>query len=239
MSRFLVLLQFWDGDRDKAMRLARFIADLELGFRNDVEFVFVARYDCEHDRETIDYVAQKFKVNWITTYTKWTGWPSGCNGVAKDALEWIASNRKDSPGALMIEPDCVPVCRGWIDRIRLEWDSLSSEIAQMGAWRPSGGEHGHVNGNCVIHPSVAGAVSAVITEHLAWDCEIAPWIRHRWHKTTLIKNCFESKGATNQDLFWAPIGEQLPALVHGFKDSSAIDLARQNLLNTDISELSL
>ncbi len=236
--KFLLCLQFHEADKATAMRLARFIADLEPMMREDVEFVFVARFDCAHDYETIDYVAQKFKVNWIATYPKWTGWPAGPNGMAKDTLGWIADHRKDSPGALMIEPDCVPVKLDWLDRIISEWNLYQGEVAQMGAWRPSGGEHGHVNGNCVIHPHWAGSMSAAITEHLAWDCEIAPWVRHRWRKVALIRNCFESKNATAKDLFWAPIGELAPALVHGFKDDSAYNLARKNLLEPDTTPLS-
>jgi hypothetical protein len=239
--KFHVCLQFWEGDKANAMRLARFIADLEPEFRKDTEFVFIARFDCEHDHPTCKYVGLKFKTTWITSHTKWTGWPGGPNGMAKDTLEWLAANRRESGGALLIEPDCVPVCRGWLDRIMAEWDMARfAERILMGAWRNSGGEHGHINGNCVVRPDFAKAISLdCVGPDLAWDCAIVPYVRNRWFVTSIIKNCFESRNATNQDLFWAPIGDQLPALVHGFKDDSAYNIASRNLLEPDASELSL
>jgi hypothetical protein len=50
MKDGLICLQYWDGDRDKAMRLARFLADLEPSKREDVDFAFFARADSSFDR---------------------------------------------------------------------------------------------------------------------------------------------------------------------------------------------
>ena len=52
--------QFWEGDKDQAMELARLIADIEPSFREDVEVMFTARFDCRHDNKAIDYVSKKF-----------------------------------------------------------------------------------------------------------------------------------------------------------------------------------
>ncbi len=238
--KFLLCLQFWEGDKAKAMRLARFIADLELGFRTDVEFVFVTRFDCEHDHDTIRYVNKKFRVNWISSHTRWTGWPGGPNGMARDTLEWLEANRAGSGSALLFEPDCVPVSTYWIDTLIREWDRARfAEKIVMGAWRPSGGADGHINGNCVILPSAIKHMAvAAIGPDLAWDCAIAPYVKNKWLKTDRIRNCFESKNAAPKDLFWAPVGEDSPVLVHGFKDDSAYNLSHEHLLNPDTSELS-
>ncbi len=65
--------QFWDGDKPQAMALARLMADLETVKRTDVIFLFTARFDCKHDQDTIDYVAQKFNVMTYTTKRKAEG----------------------------------------------------------------------------------------------------------------------------------------------------------------------
>ncbi len=230
MKRFILALQFFRDDRATAMRLARLLADIEPKFRDDIEFLFVARFDVDHDPETISYVAEKFTTNWITTHTKWMGWPAGCNGIAKDLLEWVSASRPEAPGLLMIEPDCVPCTADWLTRIMDEWDAAVTAGAwQMGAWRPSGGEHGHVNGNCVIAPECAGAMAGVITEHTAWDCLVAPWVKHRWRLTDLIRNHFESKEATLASFHDREHDEEsdIPALLHGYKDDSAYEIARR------------
>lgn len=234
--KLVLALQFYIGDRDRAMRLARLIADIELAPRTDVEFLFVARYDCDHDRETIDYVAKKFPVHWITTCTKWRGWPGGPNAMAKDLLEWTAANRKDVDGLLMIEPDCVPTSPFWLNHIGDAWnDALADGKWIMGAWRQSGGVHGHINGNCVVRPDFSKLVGTadVVGPELAWDCAISPYVKDHWKITGTIKNCFEARNATIEHLFDPVGGEELPALVHGFKDDSAYDLARSVVIGND------
>lgn len=242
--KFVVCLQFYEADKPQAMRLARLIADIEPTRRDDVEIIFVARFDCDHDRETIDYVARRFPVHWFTTHTRWTGWPSGPNSVAKDTLEWLAANRKDAVGALLIEPDCVPTSLSWITDLISVWDSMYTAsrglIWLAGAWRDSGGGHGHINGNMICRPDLASLIDlGVIDQHMAWDCQIVPQILKHWAKNDAIRNCFESRNATEKDLFWAPIGSEAPLLVHGFKDDSAYNLARQHLLFPDTTPLSL
>jgi len=219
--KFIIFLQFWAGDKVRAMRLARFIADIESGFRTDVEFVFVARFDCEHDHDTIRYVNAKFRVNWITSLSPWTGWPGGCNGMALDTLQWLGANRPQSWGALLIEPDCVPVHPFWINHLMAAWEEAGDAVI-MGAWRDSGGAHGHINGNCVVRPSAVGqlALQAIGTD-LAWDCAIAPYVRKKWKMTGVIKNCFDSRNATAEILYDPSDADDLPVLVHGFKDDSA------------------
>lgn len=238
--KFIICLQFWEKDKVTAMRLARFIADLERVFRVDTEFLFVARYDCEHDHDTIRYVNEKFRVNWITSHTKWTGWPGGPNAMARDTLEWLDANRSRSGGALLFEPDCVPTRTDWIDVLIQEWDrGRFAEKILMGAWRPSGGADGHINGNCVLRPNFLRHVGIdCFIPDLAWDCAISPYVKNRWLKSDRIRNCFESLNATDKDVFWTPIGQDTPALVHGFKDDSAYNLV-QRLLHHDTSELSL
>ncbi len=234
--KLVIALQFYGGDKEKAMRLARFIADIEIKPRLDVEFLFVARYDCELDMATVDYVKKKFPVCWLTTWTKWRGWPGGPNAMAKDLLEWVAVNRHEADGLMMIEPDCVPTTPFWINHIIDQWNEARSlDKWVMGAWRGSGGVHGHINGNCVVVPTLVNilGITSIIGPDLAWDCAIAPYIKDRWYITCAIKNCFESRNATVEQLYDIEGVDGAPALVHGFKDDSAYDLARSIVIGND------
>jgi hypothetical protein len=55
-------MQYWDGDRDKALRISRFIADLQDGHSDRFDFMFCPRFDSTLDPYTIRYVSRKFNV---------------------------------------------------------------------------------------------------------------------------------------------------------------------------------
>lgn len=230
MKRFLICLQFFSDDKATAMRLARMLSDVEPAFRDDAEILFVARFDCEHDHETIAYVGQKFPTNWITTHTRWTGWPSGPNAVALDTLQWVAANRPEAAGVLMLEPDVVPTSPDWLNRLMDFWDeALMADKWVMGDWRPSGGEHGHINGVCVVRPDFANLIPLrdIIGPDYAWDCCHSPYTRAHWHAKGIIRNCFQGRKASWADLVHGrDMLDTIPVLVHGFKDDSAYEIAR-------------
>lgn len=227
--KIMIALQFWEGDRVKAMRLARLIADIEPKARDDVEFCFVRRFDTEpiaHD--DLSHLSLKFKTHVIKTTTQWTGWPGGPNAMALDVLNAF----KDWEGLdalLLIEPDCVPTSCHWLRHIMDEWESATTlQKWVMGSWRGSGGQDGHINGNCVVRPDLAKVVPLgnLVGPGFAWDCAIAPYIKNHWFITGAIKNQFQSSNATAADLLTPEFGEFSPSLVHGYKDDSAFEIGK-------------
>lgn len=148
-------LQFYSGDQQQAMELARLIADMEVEKRYDVTFLFSARFDATHDQATIDYVSNKFPVRFITcTNRKGTGWPAGPNDLFSDSYqECIKMVRdgtiKDRTAVLFMEADCVPLSSDWISRLIEEYKGCGKKV--LGAWisyDQCGIEH--INGNCII-----------------------------------------------------------------------------------------
>jgi hypothetical protein len=146
--------------------------------------------------------------------------------------------------ALLIEPDCVPVTKNWLVRLQSESTRLfvGADKWLAGAWRNSGGPYGHVNGNCLIRPDIVKTLLPLFGPDLAWDCAIAPWVKSHWYFSTLIANRFQSVDATISDLHganWYPghihgtaeLDEYRPVLVHGFKDDSAFNLAKAELMS--------
>lgn len=234
MTRFIICLQYHESDKPQAERLLRLIADCEREPRDDVELLLCRRFDAAPMTEAMIYAAGKFKVSGYQTHTRWTGWPAGPNAMVKDVLTEAASRVKsgewaDVDGLLMIEPDCVPMSPNWIDVIRGAWRVTRGEGRwMMGSWRNSGGEFGHINGNAVVMPDLAERISLdCIGSDLAWDCAIVPQIKNYWQVSNAFKNCFESRGATEYDLKTPETGVGCPALVHGYKDTSAIEIAER------------
>ena len=73
-TKILLALQFWKGDKDQAMRVARLIADLEPRHTDFADFLFVSRFDCEQDLATVEYVSQKFNVHtYVNRHRRGTG----------------------------------------------------------------------------------------------------------------------------------------------------------------------
>lgn len=228
----LIALQFYNADRARAMRLARLIADIEPKFRDDVEMLFCARFDTPQDSETIEYVRQKMGVRQFTTVTRWTGWPGGPNGMARDVLREIGNGQNArAEGVLMLEPDSVPVARDWIDQLMAEWrgpEGAPCEAYMMGAWRDSGPVGGHINGNCIVPPEIGSLVDlSRITEHYAWDCEISQQTRGYWKRTNLIRNLCQETNVSEARMLDGT--SERPVLIHGVKDDSAYEIAKKLL----------
>ena len=228
----IVALQFYEADKAKAMRLARMIADIENpSWRGGTPIMlFCARYDCAQDTETMRYVQERGIMAFpFTTITKTQGWPDGPNGVACDVLKEIARTWADTPAVLLLEPDCVPLAPDWLDKLADESACANWEQKfVVGAYRNSGPPGGHINGVMVLRGKfVAQLRFDVPMNGYAWDCALAPQILPVAHRTGLIKNCFQSENATEEQLRTPDIGSAAPVLVHGFKDDSAYLIARK------------
>ncbi len=242
-----IVLQYHGGDYFRAMELARFIARIEPKRRDDVLFMFFGRWDAAPpDGTTLELVRQKFDAAFAqTSKYRWHGWPAGPNGIAREAMgnaaTWLpyyfGGAMANVEALLLIEPDVTPFARDWIDQMIDDWKAfgVSTEnpggVWQIGAWRDSGGPGGHINGNCLIRVDIARTVPLqVITPHVAWDCAIAPLMRGHWYDSWLFRNDFQGVNATLERLRRPIRGEHPPVLIHGYKDDSALKLARNILL---------
>ena len=234
-----IQFQYHSGDMREAEVLARFIADLEPNRRSDVKFRFIARKDTpSFDMNVIKHVSAKFETSWTHSESTETGWPKGPNGIAYDIL--LGGERAmqdigwyDVDAFLMLEPDCVPLSASWLDHLIAEWEA--AKLAgkwMMGSWRNSGPAGGHINGNCIIRADIARLA------HLkdppigyAWDCYVSEKVKAtHWFQTGLIRNDFRSYKATEEQLRTPEIGDREPVLSHGFKDHSAMNIARKWIL---------
>lgn len=244
--KLVLVLQFHEGDRDKAMQLARFIAEIEHAPRTDVEILLASPIGCVPDNETFRLLREKFKVGADTVCHRKghqkSGWPAGPNGTVEYLFDMGRRWAKPGDywdgvdGLILIEPDCVPTHAFWLNALKSEWEkALSADKWMMGSWRNSGGPYGHINGNCVINPRIGALINTagIIGDDLAWDCAIAPYVKDRWFITGAIKNCFQSYDATWDVMIKPEVGDEAPVLVHGFKDNSAYPLARQMVRLSD------
>lgn len=234
-GRLVLALQFWRGDRDLAMENARRIADNEPAFRDDVEFLFVARFDCPHDQVTVQHVAKKFRTSTHTTSRRGTGWPAGCNDVWGDLCQYAMGrvyqgHWADVKAMLTFEADCVPVQRDWVDQISAEWDRAAAQGKFIvGAFMPPprNGPIGHINGNAMFAPDIARRVPSVFgcSPLVGWDAAHAALFEPHWFPSPLFTNYYRGANVTEKDICRPSPDGRAPVLVHGVKDRSVCDFA--------------
>jgi len=229
MKKLVLALQFWAGDRDAAMRNAKRIADNEPIYREDVIFLFVARYDCPHDLAVVAYVGQKFKTETYTGFRRGVGWPHGCNELWCDLMQQSIRRMRSGEwegvdGILTFEADCVPVDPDWINRLRKAWDiALASNKMVLGHWLPEPTGFGHINGNAIFDPLIAIKLGLVgCASDVGWDFHWGPKFSPHWVRSGLIRTFYHCDGVP-ENWFVAP-GEHdgvLPAMIHGIKDGAS------------------
>lgn len=237
MKKGLLALQFWGRDKADAMRLARFIADIEPGHRDEFDFLFVSRFDCDHDKSTIDYVARKFDVRAWTTRSRMTGHPMGCWGLWFGTLEWFfqmkeAKRIPDYRWLFTFEADSVPLTRNWIVECSDEFEQAGVNIFGSEILT----DYHHVNGNMMLSGNLDFLKWLVLGVGIdgcpvgqGWDTFLAPQF-FKWGAgfSTRIRSCWNWPTST-EEIYKTWLAEGV-SFLHGVKDDSLYNRSRANLL---------
>lgn len=251
----ILALQFFDGDKSQAMGLARLIADLEPVPRNDVYFLFSARFDCKHDEETVKYVSQKFRVLRHTTKRKFTGWPNGPNQQMGCTYEhcvelWKRNQVIGVEAVMLMEADCVPLARNWLDLLIAEYRGCGKAV--LGAWLKFGDANcEHINGNCIIRINFWKKFPSIMhpPSRGGWDAALKHGILPNGAPSKLIWSDYQLGQPNNPwkncEYLWEPkfyrspdnplYGQELhPVWFHGIKTTQGIECVRDRFLNENV-----
>ena len=236
MKKILLAIQFWERDKEQAMKVARLIADLQPGFCDIADFMFVARFDCEQDMKTIEHVSRKFNVHhFINSRFRGAEWPHGCNSLWFGTMDYIFSMTEakripDYKAVLTFEADSSPLSPNWISELSQAWDKANVKV--LGAMQTNPAPH--VNGNALfscdlpflkwIARDIAGC-----TPHAGWDFVLAnafkkkgwadcPAMRSWWGYPTMSKETFDQLGREGVVFF------------HGCKDDSMVRHVRERFV---------
>lgn len=243
MSKLLLALQFWDGDKAAAMDLARLISDLEQSHCEYADFLFVSRFDCQHDTGIIKYLSRKFNTFSLTSKRRGVGWPAGCNDLFLSTVEWVYHMSKskkipDYNAILTFEADACPLQRDWINILRIRWNELLSKKPVVIAGDLTPNPDWHVNGNCLVNAD---------RKSLHWLMQTLGRCPGGAGWDYFFRKTFEKKGWGAIPGIWSEYGvPTFPAerwdhvtktqgviLHHGVKDGSLRSLVRQKLLAGD------
>jgi hypothetical protein len=241
MSRILLALQFWHGDKEQAMKVARLIADLEPRHSERVDFLFVARFDTTHDMDTVKHVAAKFNVKtFINRHRRGVGWPFGCNDLWFGCMDHIYTEREaghmpDYKFILTLEADSSPLRRDWILRLEEFWDKARVKVCgPMIPHGPPESGHKHINGNAMfsgdmdflrlVSRKIGGCNPAG-----GWDWLLAPrFMKLGWANCPLMRSHWRAPNATEGGVY--TLQENGVVFLHGVKDDSVLSYIRKTAL---------
>ena len=235
INRMLIALQYWNGDRNRALTLAHFLADLEPVKCKIADFLMVARFDSSIDDDTTRHLARKFNTYTLRSRRRATGWPDGCNELWFSTMEWVQSmtNARRIPAYKAIftcEADGCPIQANWIDRMSSEWDRVNREkpVVIAGALVEPGP---HINGNALItgEPRFLHWISrrvGGVRPGCGWDFCMAPeFKRLGWADIPGMKSIYNTPSFSEED--YANMIKNDWIWVHGGKDTSLINLGRK------------
>lgn len=235
-NKILIALQFWDGDKVAAMKLARLMADLEPQFCDKADFLFSARYDCGHDQDTVAYTAKKFNTyTYVNSHRRASGWPHGCNELWFGTMGHVfwsteANRMPEYKAILTCESDCIPMHPGWIEALINSWDR--AKVSVLGSMLSQPGVH--INGNAMFSGSprfLKWLTHEVVgcRPNGGWDILLAPafqkwgWLdcramRSWWRCPTMPVETYEQLLSEKVSFF------------HGCKDDSGLLRVRERFL---------
>lgn len=236
-NKILLALQFWNGDKEQAMKTARLIADLQTGFSEQADFLFMARFDAEQDHSTVTKLSSKFNTHVVTNRRRrGTGWPYGCNDLWFGTMDWVYGHKEankipDYKAVLTFEADAIPLSANWITQLHTEWDTAKKFV--VGALQKAPGPH--INGNAMFSGDMkflhwvsrqVGGCSPMG----GWDYLLAKEFQRRgWADAKSMRSEWQMKTMT-EDRF-TELLKQNVTFHHGCKDDSGIRHVRSRFLS--------
>lgn len=240
-NKILIALQYYAGDRELAMQQARLIADLEPSFSEAADFLFMSRFDCKHDAETIKQVSRKFRCQQYRCRRRGVGWPIGPNELFFGLAEYVyhkieAGQIPHYKAFLAFEADCVPLSRSWIAQLSNAWDEAQKRKLTFVAGALVQYPEQHVNGNMMLSgdlkflhwlaKKIGGSPPAT-----GWDFYLrAAFAQWGQENISIMRSHWGSKTCPDEVL-GALIHEGV-VFLHGIKDDSALKYSRKLLLGS-------
>lgn len=238
--RIMLILQYWEGDKEQAMRLARLIGKMKTS-RDNADLILMSRRDTKESKEQILVMQECVKS--MPTYLRRgsrteTGYPGGCNALWCDSMHFTAlACRKGAPHeditcVLCFEPDCVPLKEYWADDLLEAY--IKDPCLMMGNYIPHGPPH--INGNAVFDPMLFRKASNIhgFNIRAPWDTSIWPMIHNQSRHTPLIRSEWKrEKPLTPKEIENSYCSEDWngkkfdgkPVLFHGYKGNELLEWA--------------
>jgi hypothetical protein len=244
----ILALQYYEGDRVPAMRLARLLADLEPRPRTDVVLGLVCQpgTPCSDDvRDTIAYCGEKFPVVPVTSEFGALGWGDGSGQLWRGTMTHFSRERRGHSSIFTFDgADGVPLHNNWLDLMIAEHARTRSRGKRVSGFLnldlPA---YPHVNANMVLDFSVWDDNPSLRDTPLgaSADAQAASLdsLRHNWdiyharvflscaRASTVVSNQWNQRGFTKKIM--SDLARR-SVWLHGYKDDYLHEVAGEVLL---------
>jgi hypothetical protein len=246
VKKLLILLPFYNGDRDQMIELCEFLADLEPEKTKLADIALYARNDAQFiDEGVVFRLSKRFgKVHQFRCRRmNAVGYPYGPNEMFYDVIEKFRAEewQKNYHAFFNMECDCIPLAVDWIKQLDAAFRAAAASETVFAIGHINNG-----NGTLVRHLNGAAVYSMKFWENagrndilggsgsVAYDIFHADKIMPIASDTPLIMLDWKRKTITQQQLFEARKEGFAPVIYHGVKDESALKAARAQLLDKPI-----
>jgi FkbM family methyltransferase len=221
----IVIYPFSPGDQEQALKNAEWIRELGGVEQHDI-FVLA---DPRCDNDLTNRVVEAFKGTFKVTHLRIAksavdGWPQGANYMFSYACTLIQFE-KTWPYFLWLEPDAIPIVKGWLDELDIEHrcsgKKFMGERVDLGTARPD--VPVHMSGVGIYpNPIYLYAGEAYRAHDVAWDIAAKDQIIPQAHWTKKIQHYWKH-GTFTHDMEVRPE----TVIFHSSKDGSLIDVLRR------------
>lgn len=233
--KILLVLQYFEGDKDAAHATARLIADVQPRFSQEADFLLVRQPGTTRDAEVVRQVSSKFYTFEHTQRIPAAGWPPQSNAFFLDTAAWLferisTKTLPDYKAVLLLEFDDVPLRPDWISMLSAEWDKKQARV--VGCVVDNKVDVWHINGNLLMSTETI-FLDAIRSRGMpapasAWDVVFAPMFR-RWGAAHTSRIASFWRKETASDEFMLEQVRNGVVMLHGIRDSSARRWARVSM----------
>lgn len=227
-------LQYWDGDKEKALRLADLLADIQ-SYKSPDIFLITYRFDSKPPSEDI---LAKLRTKFASVIVKKgirnaTGHPAGCNALWLDTMCFAADlgRQRKLDWVFTFEADCVPLRQDWLNYIKQTavYGSKAGRkvIGHLNPAQPNCIEH--INGNALFSTKILAEVPLLYRcpPNDPWDLWSVKYYKNYWQHSDFIFNAYRQEGWTHSQF------EELQKLghsfVHGIRDDAGFNFVRKTI----------
>jgi hypothetical protein len=239
----IIAPQYFSGDLERTMSLARLLADIEPDYRSDVQIMFFCQPDTEMTplvEKTIEHCARRFPVSHVKSKRGDHGHPKACTALWTGAMEYLHEHHPDEAAFMIDGNDGVPLHLDWIDLMLAEHgNTLAHGKLITGTPYWLGGCPLLVNPNAVFQVSALKAEPSLLIppeydgtilthfdiyhrQAMLRQTSLSTVVRTDWHGE-FKPICLETMKARASEAIW----------LHGFKDDNLYWMTRQYLYGND------
>lgn len=234
LKPIILALQYWNGDKEKALRLANLLADIQSYKAQDI-FLITYRFDSSPPSdELLAILRNKFSSVIVKKGIRnATGHPAGCNALWLDTMCFAADlgRQRKLDWVFTFEADCVPLRQDWLNYIKQTavYGTKANKKVIGHLCPASENVIEHVNGNALFSTKILAEVPMLYRcpPNDPWDLWSVKFYKNYWQHSDFIFNAYRQSGWSISKF------EELQKLghcmVHGILDNAGINFVRKTI----------